>query len=173
LQKNNSNSPNYRVNDQIKAKMVRLVFDDGEHVGIVPREEALEKASAHDQDLVEIAPDAEPPVCKVLDYGKFKYRQKKKRQKQQKSKSKLKEIRIGLNTESHDLNFKADRVREFLNDHNKVLVSMRLSGREKAHGDQAKDKLSEFTERFVDIGKIERRPTRESAGRITTLLSPK
>lgn len=173
MRKNNSNSPNHRVNDQINAKMVRLVFDDGEHVGIVPLEEALKKAKAKDQDLVEIAPDAEPPVCKVLDYGKFKYRQKKQRQKQQKSKSQLKEIRIGLSTEEHDLNFKADRIREFLNDHDKVLISMRLSGREKAHGDQAKEKLAEFSAQFEDIGKVERPPTRESAGRITMLMSPK
>lgn len=173
MRKNNSSSPNYRINEQIKAKMVRLVFDDGDHVGIVPLEEALKKAQKKGQDLVEIAPDAEPPVCKVLDYGKFKYRQKKRRQKQKKSKSQLKEIRIGLTTEKHDLDFKADRVKEFLEDHNKVLISMRLSGREKGYGDQAKEKLREFTERFGDVGKVEREPTRESAGRITTLMSPK
>jgi translation initiation factor IF-3 len=153
--------------------MVRLVFEDGEHVGIVSKEEALKRARERDQDLVEIAPDADPPVCKVLDYGKFKYRQKKAKQKQKSSKSQLKEIRIGLSTEEHDLQFKADRVREFLQDHNKVLISMRLSGREKAYGDQAKDRMSEFSERFEDVGKIERRPTRESAGRVTMLLTPK
>jgi translation initiation factor IF-3 len=153
--------------------MVRLVFEDGEHVGIVSRDEALKRAREREQDLVEIAPDADPPVCKVLDYGKFKYRQKKRKQKQKRSKSELKEIRIGLSTEEHDLHFKADRVREFLEDHNKVLISMRLSGREKAYGDQAKDRMSEFGQRFEDVGKVERRPTRESAGRVTMLLTPK
>ena len=153
--------------------MVRLVFENGEHVGIVSRDEALKRAQENDLDLVEIAPDADPPVCKVLDYGKFKYRQKKRKQKQKKSKSELKEIRIGIATEEHDLNFKADQVRDFLEDHNKVLISMRLSGREKAHGDQAKERMNEFAERFEDVGKIERPPTRESAGRVTMLLTPK
>ncbi|MFW5922880.1 MAG: translation initiation factor IF-3 [Planctomycetota bacterium] len=171
--KSNSNSPNHRINERIKSDMVRLVYEDGEHVGIVSRDEAIKRAQEQDKDLVEVAPDADPPVCKVLDYGKFKYRQKKRRQKQKQSKSELKEIRIGLATEEHDLGFKADRVREFLEDHNKVLISMRLGGREKAYGDEAKEKLREFAERFDDVGKIERPPTRESAGRITTLLSPK
>lgn len=173
MPKRKSKSPNYRVNDRIRAKMVRLVFEDGEHVGIVSHEDALKQAQERGQDLVEIAPDADPPVCKVMDYGKFKYRQKKRKQKQKSSKSELKEIRIGLSTEEHDLQFKADRVIEFLQEHNKVLISMRLAGREKAYGEQAKERMSEFAKRFEEVGKIERRPTRESAGRVTMLLTPR
>ncbi|MFW5915276.1 MAG: translation initiation factor IF-3, partial [Planctomycetota bacterium] len=104
--KSNSNSPNHRINERIKSDMVRLVYEDGEHVGIVSRDEAIKRAQEQDKDLVEVAPDADPPVCKVLDYGKFKYRQKKRRKKQKQSKSELKEIRIGLATEEHDLGFK-------------------------------------------------------------------
>jgi translation initiation factor IF-3 len=164
---------NHRVNEDINANMVRLVMGDGEHIGIVPVEEALKTAQENEKDLVEVAPDADPPVCKVLDYGKFKYRQKKRKQKQKQSTTELKEIRIGLATEEHDLQFKAKRVREFLEDHNKVLISMRLSGREKAHGEQAMEHMWDFADRFEEVCKIEREPTRESAGRITMLLTPR
>lgn len=163
----------HRVNDRIKAAMVRLVLESGEHVGIVSREEALRKAEELAMDLVEIAPDADPPVCKVLDYGKFKYRQKKRSQQQKHHGSELKEIRIGLTTEQHDLDFKANRVIEFLQDHNKVLISMRLAGRQKVHSDEAMGRMQAFAARFEQAGKVERPPTREGAGRITMLLMPK
>lgn len=152
---------------------MRLIGPEGNQLGIVSREDALEKANERELDLVEVAPDADPPVCKLLDYGKFKYRQKKKRQSQKHHKAKLKEIQIGLSTQEHDLKFKADRVREFLNDHDKVMISMRLRGREKAHGDQAMDTMREFAGRFEEVGQVESGPERQSAGRLTMLLKPK
>jgi translation initiation factor IF-3 len=108
-----------------------------------------------------------------MDYGKFKYRQKKKRQHQKSHRSKLKEIRIGLNTDDHDLQVKADRVTEFLKDHDKVQVTMRLRGREKAHADLGLENMAEFAERFEDVAKIERGPVRTGAGQISLLLKPK
>jgi translation initiation factor IF-3 len=154
--------------------MVRLVLGNGEHVGIVPRDEAISRAKESGKDLVEIAPNAEPPVCKILDYGKFKYREEKKRQKQRKKhKTELKEIRIGMRTEEHDLNFKADRVREFIKDHNKVLIALHLTGREKGQNERAMEIINEYSKRFTDIAKIEKEPVRENAGRISMILSPR
>jgi translation initiation factor IF-3 len=161
------------VNEQVRADTIRLIGPDGDQLGIVSRDEALEEASNRELDLVEVAPDANPTVCKLLDYGKFKYRQKKKRQGQKHHRSRLKEMQIGLNTQEHDLAFKADQVREFLQDHDKVLVFMRLRGREKAHVGMALDTMAEFAQRFEDIAQIERGPERASAGRITMLLKPK
>jgi translation initiation factor IF-3 len=151
--------------------MVRLVSEDGNNE-IIGRDEALQRAREADTDLVEVAPNADPPVCKLLDYGKFKYRQKK-RTRQTHHRSQTKEIRIGPETQEHDLQFKADRVREFLQEHDKVVVTMRLSGRQRAHGDLATEHLRAFGERFMDIAKMEREPTMESSGRLTMMLSPK
>ena len=122
-------------------------------------------------DLVEVAPDADPVVCKLLDYGKFMYRQKK-RERQKHHRSQMKEIRIGPDTQVHDLNFKAERILEFLREHDKVLVSMILKGRHAAHGDLALEHMRVFAERFEDTAKLERPPTRERANRITMLLAP-
>lgn len=152
--------------------MVRLVLDDGKGTEVVTREEGLQRAQAQELDLVEVAPDADPPVCKLLDYGKFKYRQKK-RTKQTHRHPQAKTIRIGPKSEEHDLNFKADRVREFLGEQRKVLITMRLAGRQIAHGQMALEHVKEFGGRFMDIAKIERDATRESAGRISMLLTPK
>ncbi|MDP6107291.1 MAG: translation initiation factor IF-3 [Candidatus Brocadiia bacterium] len=161
----------FRINDRIRTQMVRLVEDNGE-TRIVTREEALEKAREADQDLVEVGPAADPPVCKLLDYGKFKYRQKKRTQHKH-HRSQTKEIRIKPGTQEHDLSFKAEHARQFLMAHDKVLVTMNLTGRQKAHGDLALDHLKIFGERFLDIAKVERAPTRESAGRLSMMLSPK
>jgi translation initiation factor IF-3 len=152
---------------------VRLVDNNGEQLGIMPLAEAKKKANDRELDLVEVAASAKPPVCKLMDYGKFKYRQKKKRQHQTSHRSRLKEIRIGLNTDDHDLDTKASRVTEFLKDHDKVQVTMRLRGREKAHADLALENMAEFAERFEDVAKIERGPERTGAGMISLLLKPK
>ncbi len=158
----------------MRAPKVRLVGEGGEHVGVVTREEALEKAKECGKDLVEVSPDADPPVCKLLDFDKYRYNQQKKRHKQKKkSKTEVKEIRIGLTTEEHDLSFKAKRVREFIAGHNKVLLSLHMTGREKAHGERAKEQLTEFARRFDDVAKVERPATRESSARVTMMLSPR
>lgn len=153
--------------------MVRLIAPDGDQLGIISRDDALKEAHERELDLVEVAPEADPPVCKLLDYGKFKYRRKKKLQGQKHHKAKLKEIRIGLNSQEHDLAFKADQVREFLQEHHKVMVTMRLRRREKAHGDQALQNMQEFAERFEDVGTIEKGPVRVGAGRVQMLLKPR
>ena len=163
---------NYRVNEQIKADKVRLIDEKGEQVGIVPKSAALGRAREAGVDLVEVAPNLDPPVCRILDYGKFKYKQKKK-QHQHHHKQQLKEIRVGMSTGEHDLDTKAKRVREFLEKNDKVLVSMRLRGREHGHVDQGIQVLEQFAQRFEDVGKIERAPSRESGSRLSVLLTPR
>ena len=162
----------YRVNDSIRADTVRLISQDGEQIGILSKDEAIEKAEEADLDLVEVAPDASPPVCRLLDYGKFKYRQEKKK-KQGQQKTHVKEVRIGLMTEEHDLNTKASQIREFLEDGDRVVISMRLSGREKAHDDMAMEQLSEFGQKFTDIAKYEKKPHRDHPSRLSMMLAPK
>ena len=160
------------VNERIKAAMVRLVTSEGEHLGIISREEALTKARNDGLDLVEVAPEADPPVCKIMDYGKFKYR-KQKKQHQAHHRSQLKEIRIGFGTEEHDLAFKAKHVREFLEKHDRVMISMRLKGRQQAHGDLGLARMMEFAKRFEDICKVETPPRIERPSRVSMLLAPK
>ena len=162
----------YRVNERINVPMVRLVLANGEHLGVLSRADALQRAVENGLDLVEVASDANPPVCKLLDYGKFKYR-RKKRIRQKHHRSLVKEIRIGPETQEHDLDFKAQHVEQFLREHYKVLISMRLRGRHRAQGGLALEHLRDFGERFVDLAKVERPATRESAGRLSMLLNPK
>jgi translation initiation factor IF-3 len=161
------------VNEAIKAETVRLIGLDGSQMGIVSRVDALAQAQEEEVDLVEVAPQADPPVCKLLDYGKFKYHQKKKRHGQRHHRARLKGMRIGLNSDEHDLAFKAARVREFLTEHDKVEVSMRLRARQRAHGDIALQHMMEFAARFEDIAKVEHGPNRSGPGRVTMLLTPK
>ena len=153
--------------------MVRLVGEDGAQLGIVPRADAIKLAQEKELDLVEVAPQAEPPVCKLLDYGKFKYRQKKKTQGQKHHRSQLKEIQIGMATAEHDLEVKAAHVRTFLADHDRVTITMRLKGRERAHVDIALAHMTQFGQRFEDVAKVETAPEHAGSGRITMLLTPK
>ena len=123
--------------------------------------------------MVEVAPEADPPVCKLLDYGKFKYRQKKRKHGHKQHRPKLKGMRIGFSSEEHDLAFKAERVREFLAEHDTVEVFMVLRGRQRAHADLALERMVKFAARFEDTAKLERSPQRSSVGRVTMLLAPK
>jgi len=142
-------------------------------LGILSRQDALQKARELEVDLVEVAPFADPPVCRLMDYGKFKYRQKKKKHTQKHHKSRLKGMKIGMSSDVHDLEFKAERVKEFLQEHDKVEVFMLLRGRQRAHGDIALVQMSDFAKRFDEVAKVERGPQRAGPGRITMLLTPK
>ncbi|MCK5157498.1 MAG: translation initiation factor IF-3 [Spirochaetales bacterium] len=124
-----------RLNNQIRVPEVRLIDDQGEQRGVVPIQEALTLAADTGLDLVEVSPNANPPVCKILDYGKFKYEQEKKMREAKKKQTqvKLKEIRMQPKIEKHDLQFKTKHVIEFLSEGNKVKVTIRFRGRELAH----------------------------------------
>jgi len=161
-----------RVNEEIRADEVRVVEPDGDHA-VVPVEDALDRARKHDLDLVEIAPDADPPVCKVLDYGKYRYeKQKEEQRRRKKSKSmKMKELRFRPRTEEHDFNFKADHAREFLEDGNKVKAYVQFRGRDIVYKDQGMDLLRRLIEDLQDIARIDQQPQMEGR-RMTTILAP-
>jgi len=160
----------YAVNERIKAKTVRLIASDGRQIGIMSLKEALERAQQEKLDLVEVGPGADPPVCRLLDFGKFKYRQKKRTH--GRHRVQLKEVRIGINTGAHDLDVKAAHVRQFLASGNRVAVSMKLAGRQKAHENLALERMSEFASRFADVAKLVTPPRKENPGRISMTLVP-
>jgi translation initiation factor IF-3 len=161
-----------RVNQEIRADEVRVVEPDGDHA-VVPVEEALDRAHEHELDLVEIAPDADPPVCKVLDYGKYRYeKQKEEQRRRKKSKSmEMKELRFRPRTEEHDFNFKVDHAREFLEDGNKVKAYVQFKGRDIVYKDQGMDLLRRMIEELQEIARIDQQPEMEGR-RMVMILAP-
>ncbi len=152
----------YRVNDRITAPMVRVVCD-GSEPQISKLVDALQKAYIMGLDLVEISPQADPPVCKIIDYSKFKYEQKKK-QKEQKLKSQqnfTKEIRLGPNTDEHDLQFKLKHVTKFLQEGAKVKISVQFSGRSIIFKERGEVLLLKIVQLLEDIAKVEHMPKLE------------
>jgi len=146
------------VNQEIiKTPQVRLIDANGEQIGIVTIREALEKSEERGMDLVEIAPQAVPPVCKVIDYGKFLYdiQKKEKLQKKKQQVIVLKEIRLHPNTDTHDFDFKARHAANFLDEGNKVKVSVIFKGRELAYVEHGENLLKKFIERLEDVAKVE------------------
>ncbi len=145
------------MNENIRIPEVRVIDADGKQLGIISTAEALKIADERGLDLVEIAPQAKPPVCKIIDYGKFLYEQQKRDKMQRKKQhvSVLKEIRLHPNTDIHDLEFKARHARNFLEHGNKVKVAVIFKGRELAYTDHGKDLLNRFIEKLDDVGKIE------------------
>lgn len=151
---------------------MRVVAPDGNH-DILPIDEALQRAVDHDLDLVEIAPGANPPVCKIIDYGKYRYEQQKRekeaRKKQQRME--LKEVRFRPRTDTHDFNFKTRHARGFLEDGNKVRAYVQFRGRDILYKDQGMEMLKKFIEELQDIAKIDQPPKMEGR-RMTTILAP-
>ena len=162
-----------RINDLIRVPEVRLISADGRQAGVVSTDQAMELARENGLDLVEVSPMARPPVCKILDYGKYKFEQEKriKESKRKQKLGKLKEIRMQPKIETHDLQFKARQVRQFLEEGNKVKVTIRFRGRELAHTEIGRDVLGRILEILVDAAVLERRPQME--GRFMSMfLSP-
>ena len=163
-----------RINEQIRVREVRLIDDEGEQKGIVPTIEALKMAKERELDLVEVAPTANPPVCKILDYGKYRFEQEKKLRDSKKNQKllKLKEIRMQPKIGSGDLDFKSKHVQEFLAEGNKVKVTVRFRGRELAHTELGLDVLNEVLKRLGDDYVVEKQPSME--GRFMSMvLNPK
>ncbi|OHB38472.1 MAG: translation initiation factor IF-3 [Planctomycetes bacterium RIFCSPHIGHO2_02_FULL_50_42] len=152
------------------AREVRLIGEAGEQFGIVPREEALKKARESDLDLVEVAAEATPPVCRLMNYGKFKYRQKKAHHKPHVTH--LKELRLRPKTDAHDLETKIRQARKFLEKKDKVLVNMIFRGRERMHTESAKGMLDEFIKALEDVAKIEKTSAMDGR-RMGIILAPK
>ena len=146
------------INEQIRDKEIRLIGEDGEQLGIMSAKEAYKLAREADLDLVKIAPTAKPPVCKIIDYGKYRYELARK-EKEAKKKQKVidvKEVRLSPNIESNDLNTKANMARKFLEKGDKVKVTLRFRGREMAHMASSKHVLDDFAEKLSDISVIEK-----------------
>jgi translation initiation factor IF-3 len=154
---------NLRVNDQIRANEVRLIDNEGEQIGIKSTNDAIRTAEERGLDLVEVAPQANPPVCKIMDYGKYKYEQAKKRQKQKKNQNvmKVKEVQMGVKIQDHDFNVKLKQALRFLNDKNKVKVRIRFRGREMVHKDLGYELMDRLKEKTKEIGKVESEPKME------------
>ena len=158
------------INEQIRDKEVRVIGEDGEQLGIMSIKEAMDLAEEAGVDLIKIAPTAKPPVCKIADYGKYKYEQMR-REKEAKKKQKvieIKEIRLSPNIDTNDLNTKANSARKFLTKGDKVKVSLRFRGREMAHMNSSKHILDDFAELLSDVAVIDKAPKVE--GRSMTMF---
>ena len=167
-------SKDFSINEEIREKEVRLIGSDGEQLGVVLSNEARRLAEEKDLDLVMISPNAKPPVCKIMDYGKFVYEQSKK-EKEAKKKQKvisIKEIRVSLTIEEHDIDIKAKNARKFLLDGDKVKITVRFRGREMELGHIAERILNNFTTKLEDVSIIEKKPKREGRS-MTLVLGPK
>ena len=148
------------INEQIRDREVRLIGADGEQLGIVSSKEAQKIADDAGLDLVKIAPNAKPPVCKVIDYGKYRYelaRKEKDAKKKQKT-VELKEIRLSPNIDTNDLNTKMNAAKKFLAKGNKVKITLRFRGREMAHMNQSKHILDDIAENLADVAVVEKAP---------------
>ena len=151
------------INGQIREKEVQLIGANGEKLGIISTREALDKAAEQNLDLVLVAPNSKPVVCKIMNYGKYKFEQAKK-EKEEKKKQKtveVKEIRITPNIEEHDFGFKAKNARKFIEDGNKVKITVRFKGREVNNSKLGEDVLNKFIENLEDIASVDKKPKLE------------
>jgi translation initiation factor IF-3 len=163
----------FRMNSRIRAREVRLIADDGDQVGIVSTREALNIAEERNLDLVEVAPNANPPVCRLMDYGKFRYEQSKKEREARKhqKQTELKELRLKPKTDTHDLEVKANQARRFLLAGDKVKFTVRFRGREMAHTNIGREILDFLLENLRDVGVVEQKPMLEGRA-ISVVLAP-
>lgn len=163
----------FAANEEIRAKEVRLVDEEGRMLGVYPTQEALSIASSRGYDLVLIAPHANPPVAKIVDYGKFIFEQQKKekQQRKQQQQQQLKELRFKWRTDVHDFNFKVRHAREFLINGNKVKGTVVFRGREIMHQGIGEELLGRFVEALSDVSKVDQ-PIKSEGKRISVLLAP-
>jgi len=154
------------INNQIRAKEVRVIDDTGQQLGVMSLNQALQKARERNLDLIQVTEKVEPPVCKIMDHGKYLYQQKKKDKGSKQKGGEIRGIRLGFNISQHDMEMRARQAEKFLKEGDKVRIEMRLQGREKALGNFAKDKFSKFIEILQSIipCKVERELKREPRG---------
>ena len=162
------------INEQIRDREIRLISEDGEQLGIMSAREAMKIAQEAELDLVKIAPAAKPPVCKIIDYGKYKYEQARK-EKEAKKKQKtveVKEVRLSPNIDTNDLNTKINNAKKFISKGNKVKVTLRFRGREMAHVQQSKHILDDFAETLADVAVVEK-PAKMEGRAMSMVLAEK
>ena len=162
------------INEQIRDKEVRVIGEDGEQLGIMSAKEAMKLAQEADLDLVKIAPTAKPPVCKIIDYGKYRYEQARK-EKEAKKKQKtvdVKEVRLSPNIDTNDLNTKVNSAKKFIQKGDKVKVTLRFRGREMAHMQTSKHILDDFADMMKDVAVVEK-PAKLEGRSISMVLTEK
>ena len=162
------------INEQIRDREIRLIGEDGEQLGIMSAREAMKIAQEAELDLVKIAPAAKPPVCKIIDYGKYKYEQARK-EKEAKKKQKtveVKEVRLSPNIDTNDLNTKINNAKKFISKGNKVKVTLPFRGREMAHVQQSKHILDDFAETLADVAVVEK-PAKMEGRAMSMVLAEK
>ena len=164
-----------RMNDQIKVREVRLITETGENIGVVLKTDAQERANSVGLDLVEISPDAQPPVCKILDYGKFKYQEQKKAADARKRQKvvEIKEVKMRPAIDDHDYDTKMRAIRRFFEEGDKVKISLRFRGREMAHQELGMDVLKRVKADVEGIAKVESEPKFEGRNQVIMILAPK
>jgi translation initiation factor IF-3 len=161
-----------RINEQIRVTPVRVIADDGTQLGIMTTDEAIKEARKVNLDLVEVAPAARPPVCRIMDFGKFKYQQKKRMHKGHAHQTKIKEIRVRPKTGDNDIQVKISRARDFLLHKDKVIVTVVFRGRELAHIEEGRRVIDGIVAQLEDCSKIEAVPAHHGRRMICT-LAPK
>lgn len=163
-----------KINEEIRDRELRVIDENGEMLGIMSRDQALSLAEEKKLDLVNISPNAKPPVCKILDYGKYRYKMQK-REKEAKKKQKtiqVKEIRLSTFIEEHDIQVKAKTACKFLQEGDKVKVSLRFRGRERDYTAKGRDVMNKFAECCSEVGTVDKKPTFEGRS-LTMFLAPK
>ena len=162
------------INEEIRDKELRVIDNDGSQLGIMSARDAQKIANEKNLDLVKIAPNAVPPVCKIMDYGKYKFEQTKREKEARKNQKvvEVKEVRMSLNIDTHDFNTKANNAMKFLKSGDKVKVSVRFRGREMAHTKLGEDLLVRFAEQCSEFGVVEKQPKMEGRS-IAMFVSPK
>ncbi|MEZ5899241.1 MAG: translation initiation factor IF-3 [Hyphomicrobium sp.] len=163
-----------RINDQIRAREVRLIDETGQNVGVVAKFDALARAEAAGLDLVEVSPDAEPPVCKILDFGKFKYQEQKKAAEARKNQKivEIKEIKMRPGIDDHDYDVKMRAIRRFFEDGDKVKITLRFRGREVAHSQLGMEVLQRVKADTETLAKVESEPRFEGR-QMVMVLAPR
>ncbi|WP_342741339.1 translation initiation factor IF-3 [Desulfoscipio geothermicus] len=164
----------HRINEQIRVKEVRVIDVDGNQLGVIPVREALRLAEQRELDLVEVAPQARPPVCRIMDYGKYRYEQSKREKEARKNQKviSIKEVKLRPNIEDHDFEVKAKNAVRFLKDGNKVKATIMFRGRQIVHPDLGKKLLVRLAEKVADLANVERQPKLEGKNMIM-ILAPK
>ena len=162
------------INEQIRDAMVRVVDQDGSQLDVMPLEQAMRLAEERELDLVKIAPQARPPVCKLMDYGKFRFEQNKKVREIRKNQKVItvKEVRLSATIEDHDIDVKLKNAIKFLEDGNKIKVSIRFRGRQITHSEIGREVMRDFAERVKEYAVVDRMPLVEGRN-MTMMLSPK
>ncbi|MGN0550433.1 MAG: translation initiation factor IF-3 [Acutalibacteraceae bacterium] len=170
----NISNKELQINDEIRDKEIRVIGNDGSQLGIMPASKALDMAAAQNLDLVKIAPQAKPPVCKIMDYGKYRFEQAKREKEARKNQRvvEIKEIRLSLNIDTHDFNTKLNHALKFIKNGDKVKVSIRFRGREMGHPELGYEIMRKFAEACAEQANVEK-PAKLEGRNMLMFLAPK